>query len=356
MEKILLVGNGFTSQLIPEYKNKVMMPRIRKEVPDIFEKANQLFEPFRKKVDSVQFTTVGWGYCGGGGFCGLPPLNRPISGRPYNDKLVAYIEMQLEQYGFHEVQSASTDFFQAYGLIYETQHDEISNVESLLKIIALFKSIEKFTEEDQNCLKRVANRIYYNEGECGRSAIRETTSERIREWLTSYKMIFTTNYDTLLDEILQTDEIRHLHGGFLYRSDDRTKRFDTLIPVEDAYLIWGISGKEKAEAMKIGGSTSLTHLSPPLSIFSTYLSQLREVDAERIDIFGYSGENDQHINDVISMNPNIKQIHYFCDPKKVIDSVQKFEVKLRFGIKQPQQLELESWDVIWEPIIDKQKH
>lgn len=351
MGKILLVGNGFTSQLIPEYQNDVMMQRIQAEVPDLYERANHLFAPFRKKVDSVQRTAIAWGYSGAF-FSGGSPLYHPISDRPYNGELLTHIETELKKYRF-DVQPISTDFFQTYGLIYETQHGNISNVESLLKVISLFAYLGEFTREDADHVKAVANQIYYNNGKCGRSAISDVISTRVQRWLSSYQMIFTTNYDVLMDEVLQTNEIRHLHGGFLYNKSDRLKRSKSLVSAEDACLIWGINGEEKMAQIKAGGGVGFPvefPLESPLSIFESYLQELQTVQAERIDVFGYSGENDQHINSAISQNSNIKQVRYFCDPKKVLDSVQDFDVTLRFGITPPQQIELESWDTIWNLI------
>lgn len=50
--RALLVGNGFTSQLIKDYSNSHMMHRLRKELGDICQKANFLFEPLRKDVSN----------------------------------------------------------------------------------------------------------------------------------------------------------------------------------------------------------------------------------------------------------------------------------------------------------------
>ena len=88
-------------------------------------------------------------------------------------------------------------------------------------------------------------------------------------------------------------------------------------------------------------AVSYTHL------FQIYLSQLQNANAGRIDIFGYSGENDQHINRAIAQNPSIREIHYYCAPAKVSDPVEEFEVASRFSIKAPQKLMLESWNTIW---------
>lgn len=161
MEKILIVGNGLTANLIPEYQHKAMMKKIKEEIPRLFDKADKLFAPFRNKVDSVQYSAVSWGYSGDG-FCGEEGYGGPITDRPYNPTLLSHIEDQLRKLGFNDAQTVSTILFQTYGLIYETQNDEISNVESLLKIIELFCQRGDFTKEDQAELKRAASRICYN--------------------------------------------------------------------------------------------------------------------------------------------------------------------------------------------------
>lgn len=105
-----------------------------------------------------------------------------------------------------------------------------------------------------------------------------------------------------------------------------------------------------AEYMKLGGGFTFPiqfPLESPMTIFQIYLSQLQNANAGRIDIFGYSGENDQHINRAIAQNPSIREIHYYCAPAKVSDPVEEFEVASRFSIKAPQKLMLESWNTIW---------
>lgn len=349
MDKILLVGNGLTANLIPEYQHGAMMRKIKAEVPLLFDKANELFAPFRKKVDSVQYSAVGWGYSGDG-TCGEVGFGGPITDRPFNSELLSYIENRLQEFGFSDVQTISTTFFQTYGLIYETQKDEISNVENFLKIIALFCQRGDFAKEDQVELKQVANRIYFNNGKCGKAALDKSKVEYLKGWLSSYKMIFTTNYDCVLDEVLQTDEIKHLHGGFFYKKQDRLKRSNTLSNPDEAYLVWGISGKEKEKEMKIGGGVTFPVHFPlvfPMTIFQTYLFQLQNANVGRIDIFGYSGENDQHINRAIAENTSIREIHYYCAPTNVLNPVEEFEVTTRFHIKAPQKLVLNSWNEVW---------
>ena len=106
--------------------------------------------------------------------------------------------------------------------------------------------------------------------------------------------------------------------------------------------------------MKVGGGFTFPIHFPfesHMTIFQTYLSQLQNADVERIDIFGYSGENDQHINRAIAENTSIREIHYYCAPIKVSDPVEKFEVTSRFSIKMPKKLVLKSWNTIWN-ILD----
>ena len=119
MDKILIVGNGLTANLIHEYQHKAMMQKIKEEVPLIFDKADKLFAPFRMKVDSVQYSAVSWG-CSGDGFCGEAGFGGPIADRPYNRELLSHIEKQLQRLGFNDIQTISTIFFQTYGLIMES--------------------------------------------------------------------------------------------------------------------------------------------------------------------------------------------------------------------------------------------
>lgn len=343
MDKILLVGNGLTLHLIPDYKNDNMMPRVKNSAPEIFEKANMLFEPFRKSVEHLQYAAVGWGYSGDA-FCGMPSAYGPICDLVFDKRLLAYIEKTLQNYGFDDPSSKVSSYFQTYGLIHETQKAQISNLESLLKVISLFHLLGRFSVEEKDELIQRANTIYYNNGNCGQASLSMEIRKNLREWLSTYKMIFTTNYDCLLDEILQTDQIQHLHGGFFYK--DKSYRCDSIVPKEEAILVWGISGEEKENNMAAAANSAT-------SIFETYLSNLRTVQAEQIDIFGYSGENDQHINRAIAENSSIKEIHYFCASDKVSSEIEKFQLSSRFfiGSSNPsKRLILKSRDTIWNAI------
>lgn len=89
----------------------------------------------------------------------------------------------------------------------------------------------------------MANIVYFNDGNCGAQGIEIEKRENIGKVFAEYREIYTTNYDTVLDEIVHNKEIRHLHGGFLY--DDKTLRSNMIVQPEKAVLIWGITGEEK---------------------------------------------------------------------------------------------------------------
>lgn len=350
MGKILLVGNGLTANLISDYKDQSMMGKVKREIPALWRKADRLFEPFRLKVDTVQYGIQAYGYCGDRR-CGEPGVNGPIIGRPYDEKLLSHIERQLKELNFRNVQGILEGLFQTYGLIFETQKAEISNLENLLKIIDLFYKRGDFVEEDKVRVKKAANRIYFNGGKCGENALDRLTLDRLKIWLSAYDMIFTTNFDCILDEVLQSNEIKHLHGGFFYKEEDKCRRYGTLVRPEEACLIWGIGGKEKKAEMESGGGLEFPitdEIEFSETVFKGYLSELQEIDAERIDIFGYSGENDQHINDAIGKNDSIQEIRYYCAPDAAESQLIAPEIKLRFHIKPPKKLVLESWDNVWE--------
>lgn len=350
MSKILLVGNGLTSNLISDYENLKMMSLIKDKESEIYEKANQLFSKFRQKVNTIEYSKVAFGYCGDDLYCGETGFNGPITGLPFNEKLLKYVKLVLVSYGFDDYENACMEYFQTYGLVYETQQNEISSVESLLKIVHLFRNINQFDENDYNKIIRAANKIYYNNGKCSSINLDASIQTNLRKWLNEYEMVFTTNYDCLLDDASsRNNHVLHLHGGFYFK--DKYTKSEILLDGNEAYLIWGINGDDKRKKMSGGTEFSTTFpLEIPLSLFDLYLDKLRTVSADEIDIFGYSGENDQHINKTLSQNRNIKQIYYFCNPKGTHKEKETFKIRQLFFIPSDKSLSLCSWDLIWNKL------
>ena len=332
MKKALLIGNGFTSHLINAYLNDKMMKRLFDSAGPICKKAQELFLPFCQVYSESTSTT------------------------DITETRKRCVVELLENYGIKDAEKLYEEYFLQYGLFADAARGEIVSVESLLKVISLFSHNDFFAEESILEVKRLANRIYYNNGENGLSAVSLSAREPIRRWLSEYQEVFTTNYDCVLDDAYE-GKVKHLHGGF-YMKDRYEKSQERLSP-EDAYLVWGISGEDKEEQTRGGPivtsdgyylATSDDYLIAVRSELEFYLMSLQTGAFEKLDIFGYSGENDQHINLAISQNQNLKTVCYYCNPRHVNDKENKNEIMRRFKLPEHMELILRPWTEIWDKI------
>ena len=88
----------------------------------------------------------------------------------------------------------------------------------------------------------------------------------------------------------------------------------------------------------------------PESIFYGYLNKLENENIQELHIFGYSGENDQHINKRIINNKNIARIYFYCDPKNVNNNSYNRKIMALFeGVKI--EIVFEPWTKIWALIL-----
>ena len=347
--RALLVGNGFTSNLIPEYANNYMMRCLKMAIPELYEKANTVFAPFRMKVAVPRLTTTGWGYASDGLFAGEEPvLPGPISGLPFNGELLTHIERVLTKTGFgNEAENVCKNYFQTYGLIYETQRDEIASIESMLKIISLFEKTGQFSREDTQTVIHWSNIIYFNEGHNSLEDVDVNIHDPLKNWLSQYNYVFTTNYDCVLGDAYEDKEVMHLHGGFHYE-DRYTKTKEGLMP-NDAYLVWGVNGEDKMSQMQGGFIFPVTFpMESPVSLFDKYLDTLKSSEIYCMDIFGYSGENDQHINTAITSNNNLREINFYCNPTEIHSEKLRFDITERLSIPKDTKLKLISWSDVWD--------
>lgn len=340
MKKAILVGNGFTSQLIEKYKNSYMLDYLKTNSPDLFDKINYYFSSFRKQVDTFEMEQQGFGVCGDMN-CGVTPLNRPTVGIVYNQELRNHIISELKIKGFQNPEIIYSDYFIKYGLIYDTQCNYITNIESALKIVELFKKIRVFKDDDYSEIKALASKLYYNDGKCEIKNIDRGNKEKIEEYFRSFDKIFTTNYDLLLDSsVLDYNNVRHLHGGYNYKN--RYERSNIKLNASKAYLVWGINSEEKINELQ--GDLDFSSYKSGMSLFDIYLRELSELDLYELHIFGYSGENDGHINNAIKKS-GVKDMYFYTDPNKISNSIQQYKVNEMFV--ENGNVKLCSWEEVW---------
>lgn len=333
MKKAILIGNGFTAHIIDAYSNEKMKERLFNGAEAICSKAEKLFLPFceawNKRRLSETFDTAETQNC---------------------------ITEILEGYGMENAEALYEKYFLQCGLCADVAKGEIGSVESLLKVISLFRIPTFFAEESMSQVKNLADKIYYNEGKNDLSAVPISAQEPIRRWLSEYQFVFTTNYDCVLDDAYE-GEVKHLHGGF-YIKDRHHKSEEKLLP-EDAYLVWGIDGEDKKEQTRGGplitkdGKLFIAADRKILivkSLLETYIEVLRTGFFGELDIFGYSGENDQHINLAISQNPNLKAVCYYCAPNDANDKNKMNEIMRKFKLPKHMELILRPWTEIWDRI------
>lgn len=350
--KAMLIGNGFTSQIIKEYSNYTMMERMHERIPKILNSINNAFSDFRILKENIELEEVAMGYCGEM-IAGVLSLNQPITDIVYDKGLISEIVDKLDSKGFDNSEKLYINYFEKYGLIYETQHKEITNIESALKVVSLFIQINRFTEEDYNLIKKFANQIYYNDGRCTIDYVEDVNIIEMRSFFHDYDIIFTTNYDLVIDTLLESDKVLHLHGGFNYKSQN--DKVDFLLELDNSYLVWGINGDEKKLLINKGSSYSSFNYSEAKydgTLLAKHMQILKFSKIETLSIFGYSGENDGHINDLIKENRNINKIIYYTSPSKTLDAKERFRINRLFCTsEETRNLILKPWDDIWNRFI-----
>lgn len=349
-----MIGNGFTSQLIEDYSDTNMKFKLLRTFKDEYNLLNDLFKVFRMsdiKEDEI--------YDYGGGLYPSETLFPSESLYPrddsilYNDKIKEHVTNKLMEYGFEEYEAIYNKYFIQYGLVFEIIESEIKAIENLLKVNSMFEIIGKIQKEKQKEIIRTANQIYYNEGKYGLKDTNLIDSSKIKckRYFSQFDYIFTTNYDLILDDICDNeDKVYHLHGGFNFEHPNlkATRRLTD----NDAYIVWGIDGEKKYKTLSAGwdfGNFRFDAVRYGQSLLADYFTLLEQGEFDEIHIFGYSGQNDQHINKRIVANTSIKYIYFYCDPQKV--NVYKFQKRVEELFQSTTaEIKFEPWSKVWQQI------
>ena len=341
MKQAILVGNGFSSQLIEAYKNHNLNRRIGEIIPDYIRELNELFSEFRFNIEESDIYKLLNEKFPSDHLYPSKNLYLGADSIQNNNSLSKHIKSKILEQDL-DINSYQKLFIES-GLIFETIHPEISNFEALIKISTLFK--RDYTDE----IKKVSSYVCFNDGNNDLKSSKLQNYKKTSHFFEKFDYIYTTNYDLILDD-LSSKDVYHLHGSFNIRKvieGNKTFYVKTEIKLDpdNAYLIWGINGEEKTDQMSAGiGFPIQFPLSMPASLLKGYLDGLAYKDYEIIHIFGYSGENDQHINYKIAENPNVREIIYYCNPNKIGDK--NFEKKI-IELFDRKSITFKSWDIIW---------
>ncbi len=310
--KAILIGNGVTSQMIPEYRDEVMIEKFKKVDVSLYNELNGLLNPLRVLECKNQDTIV----------------------------------LCLKQQGLHDVDYHQ--YFIEQQLLFELSCEKITNLETLLKVAHLFSPIKEVSYKE---IERIANRIYFNDGNNGISAVTKTIDKKkFKALINRFDMVFTTNFDNVLDDVHEK-EVYHLHGGFFYEktithnNEIHISKSGKVLNPSNAHLIWGRNAKEKHDKTKGGFRFPISFpMTFGSSVLEGYYSKLKSSYTE-LFIWGYSGLNDGHINTAIKANTDLQIITVYVSPNEVDEKgVLEEKVKL-FG--NAEKIRLASWDELW---------
>lgn len=346
MNKAILIGNGFSGTVKKAFHNEQINNKLRIIIGNEVEDLNNLFEPFRLDVSDREISHLVYGLYPSDNLFPSEHLFPRDTEEVFDSKIKAKIFSILNELDIDK-EYFQTIFIES-GLIYEVSKNKIENFESLYKVCELFNY------ENKAKVINASNEVIHNNGDYGLNNIENVDIKKLATLLSEYVDIFTTNYDLILDDLLMDEEINHIHGSFHIKkipknyNDYEIVRTDERLDQNSAYLVMGVNGFDKQKKLKTGVSYSYSYpYVYPGSILDEYLKKLKSNKYDEIHIFGYSGENDQHINNAITYNNNIKKIIYYIDPNNLNDKDFKERIQLKFKHKITT---FTSWNKIWERI------
>lgn len=355
MKKALLVGNGFTLNLIEAYKNQSMMAAFYKRIPDMVDRIQKDFNVFRNLAfESKDLYIVTEALICGDNVLPRDDLYPSDDEIQITEEAKVWVIERLIELKFPDVELVFESFFKSYGLIYSLNKPNIEGVETYLKVVALYELIGRYSKDEYNNIKLVANEVYHNRGKHGKANIDNKSIDvaKLDVLLNEFGDIFTTNYDTILDDFLEPHNKFpfHLHGGFsiVHRNKDPDGRYG---PTE-AKLIWGINAEDKFKYLSPGwdfADLNFEAIRFEKSRLADYFDYLQNKECDEIHILGFSGENDYHINRRIIENPHIKNIIWYVDPS----DVNKLETQVRSRLLfsgEKKAVHLKTWNDFWDKI------
>lgn len=387
MSKALLVGNGFTSQLIPSFGSSELMKKMWEQLPKEMRILEDFFQPFRTLGESDDIRL--WRDLGkiSDQYASIydDEEDTSIGFKPdfeYSEGLLSttkgkYLEIIHTNYPLIPDKLANILFdryFVDAKLFNETKNDSIKGIESPLAIAKFAVVAGVMLKETENRIKHTTQRILFNCGtfrfaDCRFSLKARTnehgviifdeipSKEKLLNFLHQYSFVFTTNYDLILDDLVYR-KVRHLHGGFNFKSAYERVPYDKIRSIDELrdYCII-TAGDSIAKERAIYGKRK--------TLFSKYLECLAQEKITKLFILGYSGDNDNHINQTIKQNSSIEKVYYFAQPdvvnRKDMDYIRRMGSRfwnkiddIDFTEKSP--FVLLPWNEFWDYIKQPNEH
>ncbi|MDH8678874.1 hypothetical protein QE109_11980 [Fusibacter bizertensis] len=358
MNKAILIGNGFTSYMNSNYYNAPMMTKFFGKETELVGKIESLFDKIRNlDLNNTELLDVSEALFPSEGLYPSDTLIPSSDSIAISNKLKDHVVSKLSQIGFENPNEIFESYFAEYGLWSSVNCEKLNGIETYLKVLALFGEINKFSKEEYIHVKKVATDIYFNNANHGIKSINneEICQDKLVETIKDFKYIFTTNYDTIVDDILDGEDRfpYHLHGGFSI--NHRNKDPDGRYTPSEARLIWGINAEEKYDDLKAGfrwDDFNYGAFRYGQSRLADYYDILQEYKIDEIHILGYSGENDDHINKRIIENQFIKKVVVYVNPCKIKDRETKVRNRLLFG-RGKKLVELRPWSEFWNKVVNE---
>jgi len=336
MSKSILVGNGFSSQLIDEYNNCKMIKAFKLKSPSVYNFLESKYAELRilriKSSSKEDFKIR-------------------VTKKIGKNENIEWNRVEL---------TIIDDFF-----------NELFNIEKIYGIETIMKLAKLFRLPSLDKIEQDAIELCYNSGMNDLNSIKNINKNKYKEYFNTFEYVFTTNYDYILDDLYSKD-VLHLHGGFDYykifynrngaTGVNKFKARTDPVPmylkdnaeiekISKPFLIWGCNDIDKQSKMGGGFTFPITYpFFSPISLVKEYLSMLENKEIMELHIFGYSGLNDNHINSAIKKNKSIKKIIYYCNPKTEVKN-NKFQAEISAKFKSNDcEVTFESWDVVWSKL------
>ena len=367
--KAILIGNGFSSQLIPEYKNDILKKRLKNILPDLVGFLDTLWKNIsfiftngeKYNFDPIFLYREYYGWDDVEEFI-EPPYEVVVNElERYYKKFSKQMFLQYS-ISFHASSKVFDKYFSNYYscLKYQIYNSEIISLEPYYSLAKMACELKLISPIQLESLERNIKQILRNEEkftfanvkpECclkEESVVPDCLEVKKRfklnaeTFFSQFKYIYTTNYDCLLEDLTNL-EIRHLHGTFDFpKTSSRIKfKYDSK---SNLGIVLGFDSKQKELELNQNGNLSIH-----------YLNTLKSSQINELHIFGYSGINDQHINENFLKNTMIKKIVYYGNPKLIQDPLSEYNEHIQrwlgtYYCPYKREIIIKNRDEVWEQL------